>query len=244
MKPPFELLEKYIEGEVTPDEKKSVRLLIKTDPEFQKEYKLRLGINNAIKEKNIMQLRYKLSMIHDQEITKNKGNVIRHIFKRNWHLAAASITILILIGSFLISNLNAPGPDNLFKQYYSPDAIFTARSSELSENLDLTTGLQKFQKQNYIEAINLLKNVSDNIVSEYYLGISYIETNQFLKAKYTFNKLTERDSNLFTEQAEWYKGLCLLKLKELPEAKALFTSISQSSSIYNQNAKEILKELK
>ncbi len=243
MKSPFELLERYIEGEVTPEEQKSIRQRIKNDPEFQKEYELRLGINNAIKEKNIMQLRYKLSMIHDQEIKESAGTVYQ-IFRRNWHLAAASITILILVGSLLISNLNEQGPDNLFKQYYSPDAIFTARSSELSENLDLTTGLQKFQKQNYTEAINLLKNVSDNTVSDYYLGISYIETNQFLEAKNAFHKITQKDNNLFTEQAEWYKGLCLLKLKELTEAKELFTSISMSSSIYNQNAKEILKELK
>jgi tetratricopeptide (TPR) repeat protein len=90
----------------------------------------------------------------------------------------------------------------------------------------------------------LLKNVSDNTVSDYYLGISYIETHQFLEAKNAFHKITQKENNLFTEQAEWYKGLCLLKLKELPEAIELFTSISMSSSIYNQNAKEILKELK
>lgn len=243
MKPEFELLERYIEGDLSPEEIKSVRQLIKTDKEFQKEYTLRRGINNAIKEKEIMQLRYKLSMIHKQEIMYNAGTV-RQIFRRNWHLVAASITVLVVVGSFILNNLNTQDSDKLFDQYYTPDAIFTARTNQNSENLKLTAGLQKFQKQEYSEAILLLKNISNNIVSDYYLGISYIETKQFSLAKNAFSSITSKESNLFSEQAEWYKGLCLLKLKELPAAKKLFTSIRTSSSIYNQNAKEILIELK
>lgn len=242
MKSQIELIERYIEGDLMPEEIKEVRQLIKTDPKFHKEYKLRLEVNEAINEKSIMQLRYKLNMIHQQEVTHTTG-IVRQIFRKNWHLAAAAVTILIIVGSFLISTLNTPEPDLLFNQYYTSDAIFTARSGENAEDLKLTTGLQKFQKQEYTEAIKLLKEVSGNIVSDYYLGISYIETKQFQNAKLAFSNITEKENNLFTEQAEWYKGLCLLKLKEINNAKELFTSISSSNSIYNQNAKEILKKL-
>lgn len=242
MKPQFELLERYIEGDVTPEEAKLVEQLIKSDLAFKNEHNLRLEVNKAIQEKNIMRLRYKISMIHQQEIIQKTGS-IRQIIRKNWHLAAASVTILIILGCFLLNNINQPGSDVLFEQYYSSDAIFTTRSGEDTENSNLTTGLQKFQKQDYDAAINLLKNIPGNIVSDYYLGISYIETKQFLKAKNAFNAITEQENNLFSEQAEWYKALCMLKLNELTEAKQLFTSISNSSSLYNQNAKEILKEL-
>ena len=242
MKPQFELLEKFIDGDTSSEEAESVMRLIASDPGFQKEYKLRVGVNEAIKEKDIMELRYKLNMIYRQEITHGSGN-IRHILQRNWHLAAASITILVIIGSFLLSHLNRLAPDKLFEQYYTSDAVFTTRSNDNNENLYLTLGLQKFQKQQYGEAILILKNIPDNIVSQYYLGISYIETNHFSKAKDSFNAILKREPNLFTEQAQWYKGLCLLKLNQITEASEIFTSINNSNSIFNQSAGEILKKI-
>ena len=243
MKQQFELIERYIEGDLTVDEAKSVEHLIASDPDFKNEFNLRLDVNKAIGEKDIMELRYKLSMIHRQETAHSTGTV-RLLFEKKWHLVAASITILIVIGSFLLNNINNQGPNQLFEKYYSSEnAVFTTRSGENTENSDLTIGLQKFQKQNYNEAINFLKRNHDNVVSEYYLGISYIETKQFTEAKTAFHNILEQESNLFTEQAQWYKGLCLLKLNELNEAKQLFTSIMNSNSIYNNNASEILKKL-
>jgi len=243
MKQQFELIERYIEGDLTSEEAKSVEQLIASDPDFKNEFNLRLDVNKAISEKDIMELRYKLSMIHRQETSHSTGTV-RQLFEKRWHLVAASITILVIIGSILLNNINNQGPDQLFEKYYSSEnAVFTTRSGENTENSDLTIGLQKFQKQNYNEAINLLKKNHDNVVSEYYLGISYIETKQFTEAKAAFHYILEQENNLFTEQAQWYKGLCLLKLDELNEAKQLFTSIMNSNSIYNNNATEILKKL-
>jgi len=243
MKHQFELIERYIDGDLNAEETKTVEQLIASDPDFKNEYNLRLNVNKAIGEKDIMELRYKLSMIHRQETSHSIG-IIRHLFEKKWHLVAASITILAIIGSFLLNNLNNQGSDQLFEKYYSSEnAVFTTRSGENPENSDLTVGLQKFQKQNYNEAINLLKKNRDNVVSQYYLGISYIETKQFTEAKAAFHYILEQESNLFTEQAQWYKGLCLLKLDQLEDAKQLFTDIINSNSIYNNNASEILKKL-
>ena len=243
MKEQIELLENYIDGDISLDESASVGQLISSDPEFKKEYDLRREVNKAIGEKNIMQFRYKLNMIHEQQIKSSSGKV-RNLFERKWHLAAASITILILVGSLLISNIGNSGPEQLFNQYYTTEnAVFTTRSSNDDNNIELKEGLQQFQLNNYSEAITWLKKSPDNIVSEYYLGISYIETKQYSQAKEAFHKIIEQESNLFTEQAQWYKGLCLLKLNEISEATLLFTSIKNSSSLYNDDAGEILKKL-
>ncbi len=243
MKEQFELLEQYIDGDIGLAESESVGQLISSDPFFKKEYDLRREVNKAISEKNIMQFRYKLNMIHDQQIGSSRGKV-RQLIDHKWYLAAASVTILALIGSLLINNMSNPGPEQLFDRYYTTEnAVFTTRSSNENDNIELKEGLQQFQLNNYKEAINWLKKSPKNIVSEYYLGISYIETDQYTQAKDAFHRIIEQENNLFTEQAQWYKGLCLLKLNEIDEATLLFTSIKNSSSLYNDDASEILKKL-
>ena len=240
----FDLLEKYIDGNISSKDKELVEQLIESDLTWKNEYILRMDVNKAIGEKEIMQLRYKLGVIHDAEFPNSKGKV-RNLFEKKWHLAAASITILVILGSFLLKNLGSPQPEQLFKKYYNTEnAVFTTRSNDSNENIDLKIGLQHFQKRNYKQAISSLKNNPDNLVAEYYLGISYIETEQFLKASEAFNVILKKEINLFTEQAEWYKALCLLKLNDINTAKHLFTSIHNSNSIYNKNAEEILIKLK
>ncbi len=243
MKQQFELLEQYIEGDISSEDKKTIEGLIASDSEWQKEFKLRTAVNKAIGEKEIMQLRYKLGMIYDAEI-KSKTGTIRHLFEKKWHLAAASITILVLIGSFLVKTMNTSEPEKLFDKYYTTEnAVFTTRSNDNAENMDLKAGLQFFQKRNYKQAIPLLQSQTGNLVAEYYLGISYIETEQFSQAEKAFDIIIERESNLFTEQAQWYKALCMLKLHEVTDARQLLTNIKNSTSIYNNVAEEILKKL-
>lgn len=240
----FELIEKYIDGNLSAKESKSVEQLIAKDKVFAKEYKLRYEVNEAIMQKDIMTLRENLNNVYNGQ-HQSPPSVVRQLFIKNWHLVAASVTILIIVGSFLLSNLNNSSSEQIFEKYYSSEnAIFMTRSDATVLDDNLNDALEKFQNKEYADAINLLTINETNVVAKYYLGLSYMETDQFVKAKASFQNILDSPDNLFIEQAKWYKGLCLLKLDETEAATELFTSILSDDSLYNEDVTNILRMLK
>lgn len=239
----FELIEKYIDGNLSAKESKSVEQLIAKDKVFAKEYKLRYEVNEAIMQKDIMTLRENLNNVYNGQ-HQSPPSVVRQLFIKNWHLVAASVTILIIVGSFLLSNLNNSSSEQIFEKYYSSEnAIFMTRSDATVLDDNLNDALEKYQNKEYADAINLL-TINETNVAKYYLGLSYMETDQFVKAKASFQNILDSPDNLFIEQAKWYKGLCLLKLDETEAATELFTSILSDDSLYNEDVTDILRMLK
>lgn len=243
MKIPFELIEKYLDGDLDQETKKKVERLISEDKEFEKEYLFRLELNQAIQEKDVMTLRENLSQIYKAMHTVNSGNVIK-LFSKNWHLVAASISILIVVGSFLLTNLNHPSADDLFDTYYnSESAISATRSGNSNFQENLKVALQKYDQNEFDAAITLLEDINDNLVADFYLGMAYVEIESYDKASESFTRILDEESNLFEEQAEWYNALCILKLGKKDEAKDIFSEITEGNSLYKKDAVKILKAL-
>ena len=55
--------------------------------------------------------------------------------------------------------------------------------------------------------------------------------------------IIEDNDNLFVDQAEWYLGLCYLKLNDTEKAIIQFSKISQSNSTYKIRSEEIIKNI-
>ena len=243
MKQRFELIEMYIDGELGAEEKKYVEDQIASNPEFAREFHLRQKVNSAIMEKDVIQLRNNLEKIYQTQHSDHSG-IVRKLFERKWHLAAASATILLVVGSFLLSNLSSPNADQVFSKYYEPEsAILMTRSADEHPDSQLKTALHKFEQKDFQGAIPLLIDNKDNILAQFYLGLSYIETKDYKRAISSFQIILDNNNNLFLEQSEWYKGLCYLKLGENIKATDLFTTIKNSNSLYQKDAEDILQKL-
>ena len=244
MKNRFELIERYLDNELNKEERKQVLALMAIDNEFVKEYHLHLEVNKAIVEKDVLHLRNSLKEIfHNSK--QDTGTTIRKLYKQKWHLAAASATILVIIGSMLFSNINTSQKGELFNQYFEAEtSIMVTRSTNVDIDTDVKTALQFYTNAEYQKAITIFENNQNNIISKFYLGLSYIETNDFVKAKESFQAVLDHNDNLFIEQSEWYKALCLLKLNKNKEAAILFAEIENSNSLFRDQASKILKSIK
>jgi len=71
-----------------------------------------------------------------------------------------------------------------------------------------------------------------------------MEKSDFEKAIVSFQKVISEKDNLFTEQAEWYTALSLLKTNEKKNAYAILNQIVDYKGYYSKNAKGLLKKLK
>ena len=246
MKNYLELIEKFHNGELSNEELKEFESELQSNPEFKREFDLYREINDSILEDDVIELRNRLNSIQRMSTSDSHNNRIRKLYPNKWYLAAAAITIVILIGTFLISIISdSYSNEELFKKFYEPeDAVLITRSGNSDSDLDLIKALQQFEQQNYKEAIPLLKKIDNNVLSRFYLGIAYIETKNFSKAIKEFKGIIDHGDNLFIEQSEWYLGLCYLMNDEKDKAIKDFRKIIKDNSLYKPEAEEILNKIK
>ena len=240
------IIEKFIENELDGEQLKWFQEQLRTNPHFVKQYKLHLEVNEAIKENNVMELREKLDKIYQAEIKKKTRPVIT-LSSRTWLIAASVLLVITLATAYEIF-MAGYSPEKLYSMYYEPyQTIIKVRSAEESVNSIVEKGLHAYENKNYEKAIthfqSTLEKESDNHLARFYLGIAFMETQQYGEAIESFQEIKDQQINLFVQQANWYLGLALLKTGEKQKAIHQFSQIVKNKGYYQGKAEKILKHL-
>jgi hypothetical protein len=247
----IEELEKYLNNELNSVHLASFEANIASNKKLREEIELIKDIDKALIETDIMQLRYNLKNISEQ-IDDGKQKERSFIGKfRIKHLipyttVAASIVFILVFSGIFSSRESSP---ELYQKFYTKYEIAgTVRSADISQNNTFSLAMQKYENQQYEEALTLFTKViaddPNNIASHFYSGASLQETGRYSKAISEYENVIINKDNLFTEQAEWYTALCLLQTKENKKALKLFKKIAQSEGFYKQKAGQILTKIK
>jgi len=247
MKTNMEIIDKYLYGEMDDQELKDFERLLATDKEVQEELELHRSIDDAIIEEDIMSFRDTMQMIYaeDQKVKRVPAGFPR----RKLYFAAATLALLLATGG-IVKKVSQPEYDNheIFNKFYQPyDVTVTYRSGNTETDRLLLTALQKYEDENYEEALllfeQLLEKRKDDMAVNLYSGISYLEMEKYQKATHTFQTIIADDNNLFIEQAEWYLAMCYVKTDENGKAKELLDELIKKESYYKEMARQIKKEL-
>jgi hypothetical protein len=207
-------------------------------------------INNAIRETDVLNLRATLSEIvgENKQSTKIRKFIPDNI--QNKHLryvgVAASAAAIISTGLFTLTQEKTTS-ESIFKQEYHPyEATGLLRSAPISS--PSFKGIELYNERKYDAAIAqfdiVLKENKEHPMCNFYTGLCYMEKSDFEKAIVSFQKVISEKDNLFTEQAEWYTALSLLKTNEKKNAYAILNQIVDYKGYYSKNAKGLLKKLK
>lgn len=243
-----ELIEKYLNGELTKAEHQEFERRLETDADFAREVLMHINIDKALSEVDVIELRKKMTDINGELKLHRK---FRHeLFSAKWqYLAvAASITLIVTFGAKYINN----GPvsnETLISKYYTPyEAEGISRSAQSQTEKLLSDALVSYSNKDYESAVNKFLAYFQldytNIQAHFYYAISCFETNRISEAKKSFQLVIDHQNNLYVEQAKWYLGLCYLKTFETNQALAVFTEIVNEDSTYSEKAKEIIRKLK
>ena len=248
----IEEIDQYLNDELLGQNLSSFETELSNNPDLVDELNLYNEIDKAVQETGIMNLRTKLNNI-TREITqeeKQKRSFAAKISSSRIAITAiAASLILILSITGLISRNNVASNSQLYDQFYQPyETTGTFRSGDAIIDSKLTQALHKFNAQEYESAIDLFNEVLDidknNPVSNFYSGIAYQETGQINQALDAYQNVIKERDNLFTEQAQWYIGLCYLQTENRKKAYKQFKKIANSESFYQEEASAILKKIK
>jgi lipopolysaccharide biosynthesis regulator YciM len=70
-----------------------------------------------------------------------------------------------------------------------------------------------------------------------------MELKQYDQAIVAFKNIIDQKDNLFIDQAEWNLGLCYVATDNTDQAKQLLTKITNSNTIYNIRAQQLLEDM-
>jgi hypothetical protein len=246
----IEEIESYIYNELSDEELASFEAELTSNQELVHEIELIRNIDLALNENDVMQLRNKLQNIAGEiasEKQTERSFAVKDKTNRVLLVAVAASLILLLGITGLLSRQSSQG--DIYQKYYTKyETSGIVRSASLTADQTLTAALQKFDNQDYEAAISLFNEVicrdQNNMVGHFYAGVSLQETGKYLNAIKEYETVIIDKDNLFTEQADWYIGLCYLQTNENKKAYKQFKKIAKNEGFYQQKAQAILRKIK
>lgn len=245
----IEELESYINSELSNEELASFEAELTSNQKLMDEIELIKNIDLALSETDVMQLRNNLQNIAGEiASSKQTERSFAGKFKaKRIVLSTVAASLILLLG--ITGILSRQSQDNIYQKFYSKyEATGIVRSANITANKTLSEALQKFENQDYNAALNLFTEViardQNNMVGHFYTGVSLQETGKYQNAIKEYETVIIDKDNLFTEQAEWYIGLCYLQTNENKKAYKQFKKIAKNEGFYQQKAQSILNKIK
>jgi len=240
------LISKYLEGELDAITAARFEEDLKRDPILRSEMELYKEVDEALADTEIQELRMQLEDIHSL-LTPQILHVPRKGVKLVSRIAVAA-SLAALISFSVIGLRQYYSGQKVLEKYYQPYEVSSInRSSIIEPDVDLRNAFEKYQNQQYRDALHLFERVLEKnpgqITTQFYAGISYFEIEEYMKAGKSFSVIIDHKDNLYIEQAKWFLGFCYLKTNEKEKALRQFTEIANSNSSYSERAKAILKRL-
>ena len=246
----IEELESYINSEFSNEELASFEAELTSNQKLQEEIDLIKNIDLALNETDVMKLRSNLQHIA-AEIDANKQTERSFAGKFNAKrivLTTVAASLILLLGLTGILARQSSQNDIYQKFYTKYEATGIVRSANVTTNQKLTEALQKYENQEYNAALDLFSEVlnkdRNNMVGHFYTGVSLQETGKYQNAIKEYETVIVDKDNLFTEQAQWYIGLCYLQTNENKKAYKQFKKIANNQGFYQQKAQAILNKIK
>ena len=151
-------------------------------------------------------------------------------------MIAASIALLI--GFFLMKDGSPAYGD--FAKHGTLEIVVRSENSD-----EIMDAEKAFNSQNYLEALQALKVLSDahakDVELQLFKGICHCELNNFTDADRIFKEIGSGDS-AFSTKATWYEALSYLKQEKFDACKATLQKIPESAEEFQQ-AQKLLKTL-
>lgn len=110
------------------------------------------------------------------------------------------------------------------------------RNSKYFAHLMIQRAMKLFNQKQFDACIEELKWLYDynkqDANAQFYLGMCYVEKQKYQQALALFDSNLENEINIFHQEAEYYKAICLLKTNNAEQAKLLFQKIKNSNGFY------------
>ena len=243
-----ELAERYVLGNLNPEEKETFEKELAINHDLKKEVDLLKGISYAIQDEDLLNFRSMVQEEASQYRESRKGLRIRKVFIR---ASVAAASIILVATTFFVLSIQGHQPgaaSRIYSQYFSPySSGLYSRSASANAEDQYGRAVRYYSAMNYKAAklcfdSVLVKDPGHN-GALFFSGMAAMELKEFQFASDRFEKIILNANSLYIEQAEWYSGLSQLAINDRKKAVAHFRNLIKAKGYYTSKAQLVLNEL-
>ncbi len=245
----IELIDKYLRGMLTQEERRSFERRLQQDPSFAHEFSLHRGIKEAITDQGTEQLQDTLRELRQEWEKSNPPKVKRPFPRFTARLSIAATVLLIVMGSIFLYMYRTPSfssADDLATQYYKPYEREMVRGGNSTIDIHLQNALTEYDKEHYQRALVYLDSVTklhpDHIKANFYKAHCYLNLGEQPRAIELFNKIIAHGDNVYIDDAMWFLAMAYLKEGDLDNTVTTLEKINDGSS-HRKDAKRLLSDI-
>jgi tetratricopeptide (TPR) repeat protein len=230
-------IERWLDGDLSAEEKAAFEARMESDPEFRQAVALRQDMASVVDG----QLKREAFQAQLESVGSKYFDTPSPRRPYAWIiLLLAVVTALVLWWSGLFS---PQSPQNLFQEYHQPPPI--AWVSQGTQETLRSQAQTAFNQGDYSLALShidrLLTQNPTNPEYQWYRGICLLETGDLESALAIFSALAEGNT-LLRPDAQWYLALTYLKMEHLEQCQEVLQEIPEESS-YFEKARALNKRL-
>ena len=239
------LLYNYFSDQLTVEQKILFEELLKTDASFKQQFDFEKDLKQVIRNTEKDVLKDKLAGFEKEISSEAPVRSLPHTNYKKWAMAAS---ILLLVGlSWLgYNNLAGPNYNDLFEENFRsyPNTVFEISRGESVETIERSAFTQ-YELGNYRDALasfEKIPSVDRNDYVDFYIGMSYLNLEQYAKARDFLHKVAESESKLKAE-AHWYLAMISLKTKNKEQALQWLEILVNQYDYQKERSQEIIEAL-
>lgn len=236
----LELIERYLNNELSEIEKQQAEKRLTTDDDFKK----RLEVFREYRQMHSPQsasFRQLLDEVQTEYQHEQRP-------ARKYWLIAASVSAIGLLSAIFFFILEPSAESQvLYAQYFElPADNLSVRGNE--EQVLLNEAMAFYNKQLYSEAQQRFQQWlhlhSDSVPVVFYSAVSHMALGEMQQAIAQLSKISDdqTSSSLYSTTANWYLALAHLKLEQWAEARILLEELAGGSTSYASKAQYLLDE--
>lgn len=233
-----DLIEKYIRGEATAEEREQVNRLMREDTDFKKSALFQIELRQAVRREENRKLKQ-----HLQSLDRKRKNTFP--FPRILKIAAVVIIGLGLMWLFKPSS----DAERLFAKNFKPYpniVIPAVRAGSLSDG-NREKAFRYYDEHNYAMAAAAFEALREEEGADYanfYRAISLMADHQVEEAIELLANLNQETPDRFKIQTDWYLALGYLKTGDKEKAIKHLNRVITADGAMATQAKEIIARIK
>ncbi len=241
-------IEDFIDGVLEGELLEEFELELNDNTDLIGEVNLRKQVNESITEQSIINLRKELIAVRESTDVKKINMIIPETKSEKLKFWRSSVAVLIvLIGLAGVLGKSFVSSDNTYERYFNVPEWSPERSvsSELTLLQKANIAYLKCDFKGVVEILEQPPLTSiENPVFDFYKAASLQGLEKYNSAIVEYSKVINHGDNLFVEEAEWYRSLCYLKLKNYEKSRSELYAVIERKGHFENDAKAIMRRLK
>ncbi len=243
----------YLDGTLSPEDHAAFEARIQQDTALAQEVALHREVHETLSDTVEPQLEAQLQAIGDEYAAPAAPVTTAPSQKFPRWIWAAAAAVALIAAFFIFSPGGSPsGNDSeaVFAEVFQPyPALQTVRAEDDSGRVvsSIETAMRTYEAADYATAISQLQQITEEdpayTRAQFYLGNSYLVLEKNDEALAAFDAVLNQSSNVFHEQAAWYKALTYWQDGSTRRCKGVLKDIQAGGGSYAQAAGSLLEKL-